>query len=1056
MLRKLSLLVAWFGFATSLSAGFPGKELIIPAIGRVDGAGGSHFYTTVWATNPSATTADVQIQFLLAGQPNINPITVTDTIGAGQTKVYENIAEALFGIKGVTGAARFRSSTDLVVAARIYNLPDGAPIAASDGEFFTAVPPDFGISTGETALLQGLRSNPDFRYNVILVETNGASASGLFRITDASGNSIATPEFSLQPFETRLVSLATLLPTGMVLDDGSLEMDVEAGDGRVLMAGSLVANESQNAAGFEMAFRSSLLGADTSPGGGISAIVAGAGLTGGGSSGTVTLGIANAGVTASMLANAAVTAGSIAGGTVVRSLNGVSDGVTLSAGPNVSISSAGRTITIGASSSSFSGSLAGDVTGTQTATVVSTVGGQSAAGIAAATVAAQNATSANIGGTIVRRDASGNFSAGTINATLNGNAATANSATNFSGALSGDVTGNQNATVVSSVGGASAANVAAATTAANGATSANTAGSIVKRDASGNFSAGTITAALNGNAATATSAASANSALTAGSATTFTGPLGGDVTGTQSATTVSSVGGQTAANVAAAVNATNASTDANTPGTLVRRDGSGNFSAGTITATLNGNANSATTAVSTTNFSGALSGDVTGTQSATVVGSVGGQTASNVASATAAANSATNANAPGAIVRRDGSGNFSAGTISAALNGNATTATSVSGIVGVGNGGTALNASGSSGNYLRSNGASWTSSSIQATDLPSGSGSYIQNTSSLQAASNFNISGSGTAGGLLSGASVNATAQYNLNGNKFISNSGTSASGNLFVGDSAGSTNTYSSSTSGGVNTFLGSSAGLANSDGFGNVYVGESAGRNASECAHCTFVGNTAGSQSDQGAGNTFIGWKAGLSDTAGLSNTAIGSGADVGALVSRATAIGAGAIVSNSNSVVLGTNIDTVRIPGSLIVTGSVAKGSGSFRIDDPLDPRNKYLYHSFVESPDMMNVYNGNIVTDADGVAVVDLPDYFDALNRDFRYQLTVIGQFAQAIVSTKIAGNRFTIRTDKPNVEVSWQVTGIRKDPYAEAHRVQVEVEKRAEERGHCDHPEACAK
>jgi hypothetical protein len=104
-------------------------------------------------------------------------------------------------------------------------------------------------------------------------------------------------------------------------------------------------------------------------------------------------------------------------------------------------------------------------------------------------------------------------------------------------------------------------------------------------------------------------------------------------------------------------------------------------------------------------------------------------------------------------------------------------------------------------------------------------------------------------------------------------------------------------------------------------------------------------------------------------------------------------------------------------------------------------------------MMNVYNGNVVTDPDGFATVTLPDYFDALNRDFRYQLTVIGTFAQAIVAEEIDGNHFVIQTDKPNVKVSWQVTGIRRDSFAEANRIQVEIDKRPEERGKYAHPEA---
>jgi hypothetical protein len=141
-----------------------------------------------------------------------------------------------------------------------------------------------------------------------------------------------------------------------------------------------------------------------------------------------------------------------------------------------------------------------------------------------------------------------------------------------------------------------------------------------------------------------------------------------------------------------------------------------------------------------------------------------------------------------------------------------------------------------------------------------------------------------------------------------------------------------------------------------------------------------------------------------------------------------------------------------GNVQVTGSITKGSGTFKIDHPLDPANKYLYHSFVESPDMMNIYNGNVTTDASGKAVVKLPSYFEAENKDFKYQLTIIDetQFAQARVAKKIAGNTFIIMTDKPNIEVSWEVTGVRQDKYANAHRVVPEVEKEKEFKGYYLH------
>ena len=141
-----------------------------------------------------------------------------------------------------------------------------------------------------------------------------------------------------------------------------------------------------------------------------------------------------------------------------------------------------------------------------------------------------------------------------------------------------------------------------------------------------------------------------------------------------------------------------------------------------------------------------------------------------------------------------------------------------------------------------------------------------------------------------------------------------------------------------------------------------------------------------------------------------------------------------------------------GNLSVNGTLRKGGGAFTIDDPLDPANKLLSHSFVESPDMMNVYNGNITTDSKGTAVVRLPNYFEALNREFRYQLTVIGALSEASVAKEIDRNQFTIKTGRPHMKVSWQVTGIRRDPYAEAHRIPTEEMKPSQDRGRYLHPE----
>ena len=141
-----------------------------------------------------------------------------------------------------------------------------------------------------------------------------------------------------------------------------------------------------------------------------------------------------------------------------------------------------------------------------------------------------------------------------------------------------------------------------------------------------------------------------------------------------------------------------------------------------------------------------------------------------------------------------------------------------------------------------------------------------------------------------------------------------------------------------------------------------------------------------------------------------------------------------------------------GDVNVTGNLAKGGGSFKIDHPLDPANKYLYHSFVESPDMMNIYNGTVALDANGEAVIPMPEWFGVLNRDFRYQLTCIGGFAPVYIAEELANNQFKIGGGRAGLKVSWQVTGIRQDAWANAHRIPVEEAKDARERGFYIHPE----
>lgn len=137
------------------------------------------------------------------------------------------------------------------------------------------------------------------------------------------------------------------------------------------------------------------------------------------------------------------------------------------------------------------------------------------------------------------------------------------------------------------------------------------------------------------------------------------------------------------------------------------------------------------------------------------------------------------------------------------------------------------------------------------------------------------------------------------------------------------------------------------------------------------------------------------------------------------------------------------TATVNGNLVVHGTILKSAGGFKIDHPLDPTHKWLAHSFVESPDMKNIYDGVAILNERGEAEITLPDYFQALNKDFRYQLTCIGGSAPVYIAREIKDNRFLIAGGKFGLKVSWQVTGTRNDSYAQTHRIAVEEPKPAQ-------------
>lgn len=176
-------------------------------------------------------------------------------------------------------------------------------------------------------------------------------------------------------------------------------------------------------------------------------------------------------------------------------------------------------------------------------------------------------------------------------------------------------------------------------------------------------------------------------------------------------------------------------------------------------------------------------------------------------------------------------------------------------------------------------------------------------------------------------------------------------------------------------------------------------------------------------------------------FTNTGVAS---VSPAVSIVSASAGGAAISATGAKA-GEFIGSVDVVGTLTALAFSANAK-LFRIDHPLDPENKILQHSCVESDDMMNIYNGNVMLDANGRAVVEMANWFEALNEEYRYQLTCIGGYAPVYIAEKVDNGKFVIAGGSPGLEVSWQITGIRHDASAEYRRVQVELDKSPEMKG----------
>jgi hypothetical protein len=313
------------------------------------------------------------------------------------------------------------------------------------------------------------------------------------------------------------------------------------------------------------------------------------------------------------------------------------------------------------------------------------------------------------------------------------------------------------------------------------------------------------------------------------------------------------------------------------------------------------------------------------------------------------------------------------------------------------------------------------------------------------------FSGSAPTGGFVfvvtnsgSGSGISATSQYDAL-------SGVSSAGSGVYGGSGSHTSSFAgvpssgvigdSSSGVGVRGLSDTNAGVDGASNSGDGVRGHTATGDHAVFGASTFKNTTGylageyGASGIRGNNTGYLGYAS--AGVYGESTTSGGNGV-IGVANTGSNAYG---VWGQSSSGYAGYFSGNVQVSGNLSATGTKP-----FVIDHPLDPANRELWHAAIESNEVLDVYSGNVTTDADGLAVVRLPDWFEALNTDFRYQLTCVGRFAQAIVESEIAANRFTIRTNLAQVKVSWQVTARRNDAWMRAHPFAAERDKPAAERG----------
>lgn len=306
----------------------------------------------------------------------------------------------------------------------------------------------------------------------------------------------------------------------------------------------------------------------------------------------------------------------------------------------------------------------------------------------------------------------------------------------------------------------------------------------------------------------------------------------------------------------------------------------------------------------------------------------------------------------------------------------------------------------------------------------SGMGQYIGITNAANTATGLNLNHAGD--GIGQTISLTNTAATTNSVGLFVNYAGTGAG----VGGGGNAGEILHSGTNGNaLDLFMGSPAGGAGSST--SEYSALSISHMATGTSPTAGLTKAAISASNNSADPTILVNNNGTEDGDGVNVfvvPVVAANQAIGVFAQSATGAGGAGIgaygFGGDFGVIGGTNGGNNL--GLFSTTDFAANGTKAFLIDHPLDPANKTLRHFCIESDEVLNMYRGIIELGANGEAIIELPDYFDAININPSYQLTAIGTATQPYVLSEISNNQFVV-AGAPNTKVSWTVHAQRNDP-----------------------------